>query len=178
MFDANGKLLYIGISKSVLKRLGEHLNDKDWLPDEASIKWTTFATREAAEVAERRAIQNESPEWNIVYANSSVFADEIPPEELANACIRSENQVRHYRRCKMRLGGYERCRWEDLVIQIGFCCLQGFTKTVRNYPSGYYRRVMNSYLDAYMKAADADDHSPIPLSGQYPEYVKLNCGAH
>ena len=178
MFDSDGKLLYVGISKSVLKRLGEHLNEKDWLPDEACIKWTTYQTREKAEAAERRAIQNESPIWNIVHAAASAYVEELPPEELANACIRDQGKVKHYRRCKMRPGGYQPCRWEDLVIRTGFCCLQGFSKTVRNYPSGYYRRVMDSYLDAYMRAHDGQDAVAIPLSGQYPEFVNLDCGAH
>ena len=180
MFDAGGNLLYVGISKSVLKRLGEHLNDKDWLPEEASIKWTTYPTRTLAEAAERRAIQNESPEWNIIYANSYLPEKPVLPEDLAEACIRSDGQVKHYRLCKMRQGGSYECKWEDVVVRIGFCCRKGFSRATRE-GWGRYRIVMNSYLEAYMKVnalVSANHISVIELDGQYPDAINPDCGLH
>lgn len=78
-FDEAGSLLYVGISKNPITRLGQHKRDKDWWAEIRNITIESHATREAAEVAERHAIETEFPRWNIVH-NSGDSARWIPGE--------------------------------------------------------------------------------------------------
>jgi hypothetical protein len=59
-FDADGRLLYVGISKSALKRLSQH-KGRDWFTSISTVKIEAFPTREGAETAEKLAIQTENP---------------------------------------------------------------------------------------------------------------------
>lgn len=74
-FDASGKLLYVGISLNVLGRLHQHRNLSPWFDRIASVTVEKFGTREGAIEAERRAINDENPEYNI--ALKPVPADDI-----------------------------------------------------------------------------------------------------
>lgn len=62
IFDARDRLLYVGISKSALRRLSEHLR-KDWPISRVEI--VTFDGVEAARSAESFAIRTEGPLLNI-----------------------------------------------------------------------------------------------------------------
>jgi hypothetical protein len=62
-FDAAGQLLYIGISKSALKRLKGH-RDKDWYRDIVQITIERHPSRAHALYAEAVAIRDESPIHN------------------------------------------------------------------------------------------------------------------
>jgi len=64
-FDANGTLLYVGISNSALKRLDKHKVNSHWAMDIARIELMWLDSKEEALSAERKAIQNESPLYNI-----------------------------------------------------------------------------------------------------------------
>lgn len=66
-FDAAHSLLYIGISLSAVQRLKQHMGDKEWAGDIAAVTVEHFDTREDALDAERKAIQNEKPRWNIAH---------------------------------------------------------------------------------------------------------------
>lgn len=66
-FDADGRLLYIGISLHAAKRAAEHRAGKDWWNDVATMTIEKFATREAALEAERVAIIAEGPLHNVVH---------------------------------------------------------------------------------------------------------------
>lgn len=61
------QLLYVGISKSALGRLGQHLTEKSWAADIANVTIETFATRELAAAAEVAAIKTEHPVHNVVH---------------------------------------------------------------------------------------------------------------
>lgn len=63
-YDAAGRLLYIGITNSGVKRMEQHGADKLWWPEVAQIKVDHFPTREAAEEAERAAIKAHRPAYN------------------------------------------------------------------------------------------------------------------
>ena len=88
-FDANDQLLYVGISKTVLARMAQHFATKDWIPNDGYIKWTTHPTRLAAQEAERKAITNEKPKWNVAFNDEQtdvyhqerklVFANQVIP---------------------------------------------------------------------------------------------------
>jgi hypothetical protein len=64
MFDRDGRLLYVGISQRATRRFDEHGREKPWWNDVEQITVEHFPTREAVEVAERRAIRSESPLHN------------------------------------------------------------------------------------------------------------------
>lgn len=64
-YDARGKLLYIGISLSAVQRLKQHVGDKEWASEIASVKIEQHDTRDAALKAEAEAIKAERPRWNV-----------------------------------------------------------------------------------------------------------------
>ena len=64
----HGRLLYVGISLSALKRALSHRNDSEWMTDAARMTIERFPTREAAALAEIEAIQTERPVFNVMHA--------------------------------------------------------------------------------------------------------------
>ena len=58
----DNELVYVGVSKSVLRRVSEH----PWA-DSTSIEIEHFATREEAEAEERRVIEQRTPAYNIMH---------------------------------------------------------------------------------------------------------------
>jgi hypothetical protein len=65
MFDTAGCLLYVGISLTVLQRMGQHKAGKIWWGDIARIDLTHYSDHETARAAERIAIRDEGPLYNI-----------------------------------------------------------------------------------------------------------------
>jgi hypothetical protein len=63
-FDAEGRLLYVGISLSAVHRLAQHKKTAEWHKNIAKVTVETFETREAALFAETVAIQTENPTYN------------------------------------------------------------------------------------------------------------------
>lgn len=64
VFDAQGRLLYVGITYSVFLRLGKHNDNAPWAHYATTITLERFKTREEAEAAEAEAILTEDPVWN------------------------------------------------------------------------------------------------------------------
>jgi len=62
-FDAQGNLLYVGISRNAAARLRGH-KIASWYDDISSITIEHFKTKSAAADAEWRAIQSEHPKFN------------------------------------------------------------------------------------------------------------------
>ena len=67
IWDRTDQLLYIGISKSALRRIGQHLTDKYWANDVDHVTFEKFHTREQAAAAEILAIKAENPLHNVVH---------------------------------------------------------------------------------------------------------------
>lgn len=86
-YDAEDELLYVGISKDPKTRWEQH-RDKPWRPDVAMrvVEW--FDDRATAEHAERKAIQNEAPRYNVRHNHR--------PTPLAPQ-VRAEEPKRGYR---------------------------------------------------------------------------------
>jgi predicted GIY-YIG superfamily endonuclease len=63
-FDADGVLLYIGISISAVSRLATHRCQSGWYNDITRVEIETFDTREDALAAEEAAIRAEKPLHN------------------------------------------------------------------------------------------------------------------
>jgi predicted GIY-YIG superfamily endonuclease len=67
LFDAEGALLYVGISQYPKDRLKQHRASKAWWSLVARTTTETHPTRAAAEEAERVAIAREEPRYNIAH---------------------------------------------------------------------------------------------------------------
>lgn len=65
LFDADGALLYVGMSRDPERRFKDHRREKDWWEevDGISIEW--FASRYKASLAEAHAIGTEGPLYNV-----------------------------------------------------------------------------------------------------------------
>lgn len=63
-YDADGTLLYVGVSMTLLWRLTKHRKGSRWWRQVATIKVEHFDTRAAALAAELRAIKEERPKFN------------------------------------------------------------------------------------------------------------------
>lgn len=68
-FDSEDRLLYVGISRDPFQRLGTHANTRSWADRVARMTMAQFDTAEAALAAERAAIQNERPQFNVAHAD-------------------------------------------------------------------------------------------------------------
>jgi len=66
-YDADGELLYVGISRSVSRRTLDHLNYACWASDIATIKVEHFKTKYEALEAEAAAVECENPKHNKIY---------------------------------------------------------------------------------------------------------------
>jgi hypothetical protein len=66
-WDKDDRLMYVGISLSVFKRLSDHQRTSDWASRIVRVTIEQFPTREDALDAERTAIQFEHPECNVVH---------------------------------------------------------------------------------------------------------------
>ena len=63
IFDADGRLLYVGVSRSPLYRMAGHARS-EWAREAESIDIDWFSTEHEAREAEASAIQSEQPIWN------------------------------------------------------------------------------------------------------------------
>lgn len=66
-YDADGALLYVGISDTPDKRLKQHQLHSAWAEAVASTHLVWFDNRAAAEDAERAAIRTEAPAHNVLH---------------------------------------------------------------------------------------------------------------
>lgn len=67
-FDADGRLLYVGISLSAVARAVQHKNSSHWWSSAVTMTKQTFDTRDEALAAERDAIRAERPFHNKIHA--------------------------------------------------------------------------------------------------------------
>jgi hypothetical protein len=70
-FDAEKRLLYVGISMKPWERFKQHKRQKPWWDDVALITKENYANRSAVANAERLAIKTEKPIYNIVHNAST-----------------------------------------------------------------------------------------------------------
>ncbi len=83
-FDADGVLLYVGISLSIGTRTSAHRRAAPWFRDVARIEVQHFTSRTDCALAERVAIQNEKPLHNrtrarVAMSDLVAVADALPP---------------------------------------------------------------------------------------------------
>lgn len=73
LYDANDQLLYVGISKSAIRRLHQHLEAQPWSEQIATQTIERYATRIELEAAEKQAIEREAPIHNVIYNKAKRF---------------------------------------------------------------------------------------------------------
>lgn len=80
-YDADGALLYVGVSISAAARTAQHIGGSHWGGEIAKIEVKYFSTREEALAAERSAIETERPLHNVVHgkANKVGLMDDSRP---------------------------------------------------------------------------------------------------
>jgi hypothetical protein len=94
-FDADDKLLYVGISLSPTYRLSQHGDCSPWFGRIARITIEWFDSRDAAMAAERQAIKAEKPECNVVHNRADARAAYL--EELAaESCAELTRKVTRF----------------------------------------------------------------------------------
>lgn len=64
-FDKDGKLLYVGVSLSTMKRLSQHKKASHWFNEITSVTIQKYKSRQEALDAERSAIIEENPIHNL-----------------------------------------------------------------------------------------------------------------
>ena len=69
-WDADKNLLYVGISLSAIARLGQHIAGSHWSDEISSVTIQQYPDRDSAIIAERRAIAEEAPLYNIAHADN------------------------------------------------------------------------------------------------------------
>lgn len=67
LYDSHGDLLYVGIADNWPVRMKQHQADKAWWGEVASTKFDHFTDRASAEAAEREAIRQGEPRFNIIH---------------------------------------------------------------------------------------------------------------
>lgn len=66
-YDGDDRLLYVGIAVEPFRRMAQHRHGKGWWSDVARVELERFDTRAQAAEAERLAIANEQPLYNVVH---------------------------------------------------------------------------------------------------------------
>lgn len=75
LFDADDRLLYVGIAGNPGRRFQQHASSKAWWGEVDHVELAHCADREAAGIAERHAIITERPRYNIVHSRVVVGSD-------------------------------------------------------------------------------------------------------
>jgi GIY-YIG catalytic domain-containing protein len=87
-FDAGGDLLYVGVTSDPGRRWGRHANDKPWWHEVDRIEIERYPDRETVLAAERKAIQDEHPRYNVVHVQPLAPPTRVLVEDrpAAGAC--------------------------------------------------------------------------------------------
>jgi hypothetical protein len=78
LYDSSDALLYVGISKSAITRLHEHLALQPWSAQIVKQTIERFPSRDAAAAAEIRAIRDEMPRYNKMHNPAAVACETSP----------------------------------------------------------------------------------------------------
>lgn len=105
LYDAEGTLLYIGISKSAMARMKQHAKEKEWWLEVRRIEIEhVLGGRCDAELAERRAIESERPKYNITYNTPRYL--KLPTEQqqmtAAQLAERAREKMEHFANVERR----------------------------------------------------------------------------
>jgi hypothetical protein len=93
-FNAEGELLYVGISLSTINRLGQHKDHSHWFETISRVDIEKFDTKEEALNAEALAIHNEKPKCNIMKPRARQIFDEIARQQEKNYVLERSKMTR------------------------------------------------------------------------------------
>jgi len=84
-FNAQGQLLYVGITMNPGSRFAQHSDEKPWWTDVADIRVEQFASRDEVLTAEREAIKSEQPLHNVAHSltNRPTLNRQVKSSQLA-----------------------------------------------------------------------------------------------
>jgi len=130
-YNTTGILLYVGISISAIKRLSEHAVQSRWFNQIAVIKIEKFETREEAQLAEKQAIEQESPLFNIKMVPRKVDVPFVKSNRLltfreVNAMIGSICKTAHPALNLARKGLIESVRINERTIRFNEASVHKF----------------------------------------------------
>jgi hypothetical protein len=102
-YDAEWRILYVGISWNPRERFGRHEDEKPWWEYVAFVRVDHYAVREAAEQAEQDTIREERPPFNTVAQNRYVreiltAARTVAHPPVVRASVRPAGSDRHIRK--------------------------------------------------------------------------------
>jgi hypothetical protein len=122
-FDAEGALLYVGVSLSALTRLGRHRKYSHWFEKIKRVEIERFPSRAEALIAERLATWREKPLHNI-YLTRATFGQQTdaPPGRvafsIAEFCRRNGLSLNTYHKLKHAGLGPREMRLSKKMIRI------------------------------------------------------------
>jgi hypothetical protein len=118
-FDAMGRLLYVGISLSVVARACDHRTSSHWYSSWVLMTRVKYPTRETAQRAERRAIRKEKPLHNIRHNGEQDDEPVSAPSEVIAACavIAESERLAEIRRVKAEQAKAERIKRAQAKIR-------------------------------------------------------------
>jgi predicted GIY-YIG superfamily endonuclease len=96
-FAADGTLLYVGISLNPLNRLGQHKHNAAWFDKITRVAIEQFPSWAAALEAERNAIKEEKPLYNIAFAPKEWAITQDQLAALLDVTPRAINEMRKRR---------------------------------------------------------------------------------
>lgn len=198
-YNAAGDLLYVGITNNPTNRFTDHMVSKSWWSEVAQTRLEFHANRAEVEAAELRAIQTESPRYNIRGVVAVDWVPETwPADWMPDMCERcSEPEI--YFPYKWRTGtGRYRCKnWHSWTcgwghsgsgddmrymgkpIDLDTWDLPEEGKPMKHDPGtpcDYW--VENRYCGAaptrpYLQGCRCSDHTPARLAGRFePDELK------
>lgn len=115
-FDAEGRLLYVGITVDPVARLRNHKLNAPWARDIARVEVSVaFGSREEAEDAERRVIRAEAPTYNTVHT-----ADVLKEERAARVKAHAAALGYPIRAREMRRASGNEGRCSEVIADIDY----------------------------------------------------------
>jgi predicted GIY-YIG superfamily endonuclease len=97
LFDSSGALLYVGVTINPKTRFYQHASVKDWWKDVDGKRVERFDTAKAASSAERVAIHQESPLYNVAGVSRAYieYVDRNSPKlDLAGLITLADEQMK------------------------------------------------------------------------------------
>lgn len=84
-YDADDRLLYVGITSRVPSRLSQHARDKEWFPYVARASFEHYQHRDDAALAEKKTIKRERPLYNLAHVPDDILRPgEVELEDVAS----------------------------------------------------------------------------------------------
>lgn len=86
-YASDGALLYIGITLNPGARWPKHRDNKPWWSEVAEVRLESHPSRQAVLDAERAAIIDERPRYNVVHNTGNVSRDEQNPQPVLDRLL-------------------------------------------------------------------------------------------